>query len=714
LAPWEGARIAEYVEKQGLAVVLDEPPNTAATLAKTVGLLGRAGFPAKRIVFLLPVHPTRRDWKSADEFLPLSRSKLITLEPEEWYKARLLRSDWVEARLQEYLGGPTCTRIVLTNSAKLERLNAQLRSLSEEKFHTRLKRIYEVQAGDAAGLMQTRYILAKSVGWGFLSYHSFLAGAQLSGFVPPMLGLREGILFQQWLPADEPAAENGQGRAYWLNTLSSYVAARVRSLPLPEDPSPDLMRTDRHNGMGLLAYKLSHAYAWKPTIALMRNRVLEQIAISGCSVPTLTDSKMRQLEWIPHIGSPVKSDFEHHGLGKTELNITDPAFDLAEAILYFGLTETEERDLIQRYIEQCGDSSVEGRLFLHKLLAGIWALDRATANLADGRLSKRHAEFNSQYVRAFQFLIAQTARYCARFCRHPQEARWKSPVVVMDVDGVLDKQIFGFPSSTAAGIQALSLLHAHGFPIALNTARTLEDVKEYCRAYHCLGGVAEYGSVAWDAVSDRQEVLVSSESLEQLKTLREALRRIPGIFFNDDYHYSIRVYVYDREGTHPVPKTCVQDLLAELGLDRLKFFQTSTDTAVVAKEVDKGIGMSALLKLAGLLAAETLAVGDSDPDLSMFAAATRSYAPAHIPCWKVAGFLGCRIARHRYQRGLLEIARWIAHSDGTSCATCKDIVGSWPRESSLFARLLEVADQDPRKLMLQAVLHPDVLRTFRT
>ena len=36
--------------------------------------------------------------------------------------------------------------------------------------------------------------------------------------------------------------------------------------------------------------------------------------------------------------------------------------------------------------------------------------------------------------------------------RLAEAPQWRSPLVVMDIDGVLDKQIFGFPSTTAAGV----------------------------------------------------------------------------------------------------------------------------------------------------------------------------------------------------------------------------------------------------------------------
>jgi len=56
-------------------------------------------------------------------------------------------------------------------------------------------------------------------------------------------------------------------------------------------------------------------------------------------------------------------------------------------------------------------------------------------------------------------------------------------------------EIFGYPCTTAAGIEALSLLSGNGVSMALNTARSIAEVKEYCHAYGLAGGVAEHGAV---------------------------------------------------------------------------------------------------------------------------------------------------------------------------------------------------------------------------
>jgi hypothetical protein len=379
--------------------------------------------------------------------------------------------------------------------------------------------------------------------------------------------------------------------------------------------------------------------------------------------------------------------------------------------MHLGLSADEERLLLRKYRDDSGDHTVEERLLPYKLLAGVFALKSAMANLRDPRLIHRHQEFNQSYIEASDFLTVQLARYCGQRCRRSDAPAWRFPLALLDIDGVVDKQIFGFPSTTAAGVEALSLLHTHGVAVALNSARTLGEVREYSRCYGCVGGVAEYGSVAWDAVNDRTRVLVSDESREQMRRLWRALRRIPGVFLNDRYRYSLRAYSYEGGRTVPLPKVLVEGVIADLGLDRLRLHQTYLDSAVLAREIDKGKGLRALLELAGVGDGDTIAIGDSEPDLAMFNVASRSFAPSHMGAKSTARVLGCRITKRSYQGGLLLAARAIAHPDGRPCPRCAAC--ATPRADGLLWELLQAADRRPLDCLVRALADPMSLEAFR-
>src|SRR2546425_3852072 len=140
--------------------------------------------------------------------------------------------------------------------------------------------------------------------------------------------------------------------------------------------------------------------------------------------------------------------------------------------------------------------------------------------------------------------------------------------------------------------------------------------------------------------------------------------------------------------------------------------QPALDPGFRAKGGERGAGLGALTPGRGGGDFETLAIGDSEADLAMFAVTTRSFAPSHISCQHLAGSLGCRIADRAFQPGLLRIARSIVHPDGRSCERCRRC--DWPRvrPTDLLRRLLKVADEGKRTRLLRAVLDPMAIRTF--
>lgn len=710
LADWERATLVDVARRGGIAAIVDEPPNTGSTIAKAVGLVRSCGFDPEKQVLLVPIHPTLRGWAQGPAVVPLRGVRVVTLDPGEWHKSRSLAPEVVEHRIADYFNACGYTRARVIPSSTASAFNAKLRDSSEEKFHTRLKRIYEVQAQDEAGQSETRYVIAKSVGWGWLGYHAFVVAQRLERLIPPVFGLRDGMLYSEWLP--DAGAADDVGRDRIVNALAGYTGARAKRLALDGDPTTDLVRADQHKGSAVLAEALSRAYGWKAAAVLQQPRIRRDLTRHSCSHPSLIDGKMRPQEWVACGSDLVKTDFEHHGLGKTELNVADPAYDLADAILQFHLSPDEERALIRQYIGLSGDVRVYARLFLHKLLAGLWAIHGALDNLADARLAPRHRDFNEQYLNARMFLTIHTMRRCASACDRPRAIAWRSPLVVLDIDGVLDKQIFGYASTTAAGIEAVSLLHRHGLAVALNTARTLTEVKEYCASYGFVGGVAEYGSVVWDSVTSRERSLVGDESLEQMDRAKTALRRIPGVFLDESYLYSIRAYAFERGTTVPLPTLLARNLLAEIGADRLTFHQTFVDTTILAREIDKGRGLRSLLDTAGQAGTKTIAIGDSDADLAMFSAAGGSLAPSHLTCRSQARLLGCRIMNRPFQRGLLQAVRLLVHPDGGRCDVCRRSEAPAAHVGDLFTDLLKTADQSRSRLLVRAMLDPMALRAF--
>jgi hydroxymethylpyrimidine pyrophosphatase-like HAD family hydrolase len=709
----ERAKLRKAARQKAQVLIIDESIHSGQTLVQAVDLLRQSGFADHDIVVLNPAEPAFPHWRDSAAIQCLPKVTFISLNPPQRYKQRVLEAETkVEPQLNEYFTARGYARASIVPSEQAERLNREWRE-PPSRVDVRLKRLYEVHLDRSTGPAEVRYVLAKSVGWGWLGYHAFIAGQQLAAFVPTILGLREGILYTEWIPQHQQSGLGTYDREQLVAGLASYCAARSERLRLNSDPARDLAGEGRLKGLSALASSLGGAYNSRIVAAAERNRIRRRLSRLGCQTPILTDSKMSREEWLLAGSRLLKVDFEHHCQGKNDLGVTDPVFDLAGAIHHFGLSEDESGRLVRAYSHASGDASVAERLMFHKILVGLWSQNLATLDLKNRRLLDQHNEHHRQYVAAWNFLVIETLRECGKLCRAPAEVCWRSPFVGMDIDGVLDRMVFGFPSTTAAGIKAVSLLHAHGFPIVANTARSLREVKEYCRAYHFAGGVAEYGAVIWDAVSDQELVLISEEARQQLAEVAESLRQIPGVFLNEDYQHSLRAFTYQNDRTTPLPPLIVQDVLASRNADGLQAHHTGLDTAILARETNKGSGLLALADLVGLMKPDFLAIGDSEPDLAMFRVASQSFAPGNVACAREARSLGARIAHAPYQPGLLEIARWIVHPESGACDRCRAVDAFWPRDKPLFVSLLEGADKRSLPWTIRSAFSPSFWAAFR-
>ncbi len=693
LAGWERSELARCAREQYMAVVVDDPPSSGGTIDLGVEYIRRAGIQSDNIVQL---YPLRRIDQSQIKATEIVDKVALCLQPDEWYKHCVLSSDMVEKRLREYFLQRNFANADVIPSLEADEFNAQLQNIADIKDGAHLKRIFAVRLETRDGHFETRFVLAKGVGWGWYGYSAFLAGSQLGGFIPPMLGLRDGILYMEWLPQSKASGREFEERSHLIEKASEYVAARVTSLGLGLDPTSSLGLNSQHEGYRIFSKTLCKAYGHATTAKLMEGRVRQQFSQRTSPFPTWIDGKMAVSEWISTPFGMLKTDFEHHGFGKDELNVTDPAYDLADTILQFGLSAVEEQELVRRYIQKTGDTSVNKRLFFNKLLAGVWSLESSLYGLKK-QTCRWSAELDQQYIRAGDFLTRECARFCGDLCHRPQSPYWHSPLLVLDVDGVLDSRIFGFHATTAAGIRALRCIHAHNFSVAINTARSVREVKEYCSAYGFVGGVAEHGSYVYDAVSGRGQGLVALEALEQLEELRRALKDIPDVYLNDGYKYSIHAYVYERNGMTPLPTELVPDLISRLKLDRLVSHQTTIDTAIVANEIGIARGLNELLSFVG------------HSDLSI---ARTSLVPGKIGHPELVRGTGRQIAHASAQRGFLEMARLLIHRHGDNCRSCPSLDLDCLPEDELFLEMLETADKTRPLLLLRALLRPGVLQAF--
>src|SRR5204862_7524473 len=127
-------------------------------------------------------------------------------------------------------------------------------------------------------------------------------------------------------------------------------------------------------------------------------------------VPTALDGRMRPEDWIETPTGVFKADFEQHSFGGAELDVVDPAYDLAGAICEFSLPEPAARRLVEVYAHESGDRTVTDRLLLYEILYGVVTMQRAMGNAVAER-ADRLQEWNRRRLMARHFLVSRMNRF---------------------------------------------------------------------------------------------------------------------------------------------------------------------------------------------------------------------------------------------------------------------------------------------------------------
>ena len=725
---WERHAIAEYARKGYQAIIVDDPPHSGNTILNAFNILTKLGFELQLCKALVPNHPSKPNWHS-----PLPPHYFMTLAPDQWHRSRLLDSGPSRELLGPYFG------VLPHRINSIRRCDDQadfrqyLVGNSPDPRMKKLKRVFRLTINHGNGTTELRYVLGKSVGCGWLGYHSFLIAQRLAGHVPPIIALRDGVLYTEYFPQNEIPTSPPPDRAEILDMVADYVAARVNKLRLKTYKS---LETDQHrhnSGMRLIEKTLSRNYGRFPHDLLWRSRIGRRLRPHFEEMPTLIDGAMQPNEWIFHDNRLFKTDFEHHGFGKGPANFVDPAFDLCDAILNFGLSDEEQSRLLKRYSEISADREVNNRILLNKLAAGLWTMNEAQEAMRSKPLSAEWYESQHQrFMAAWDFLTVETAAFCGQLYEQSKPTSWNTPLVALDIDGVIDLRLMGFPATTMAGAEALANLNANNISVILNTARSAREVKEYCRAYNLSGGVAEHGTFMWDAIAGRGQVLINAKAQQQLQILRERLSTIPGVYLDDRHLYSIRAFTYIKASKNPIdmalrsmrvaelgdgavaplPDVLISQVMIELDLDLLTAHNTTIDTTVTVRNVDKGTGLIAMRDWVLGPNAETIAVGDQEPDLAMFARATHSYAPSNLTCRLQAKLLGCNIVEQPHQRGLLSISRQILKALGRHPIAKPQKQANLSASEKLFAAALSAADDRPFQRTLKSIASPSIFDIF--
>jgi hydroxymethylpyrimidine pyrophosphatase-like HAD family hydrolase len=688
ISPWEESALQALHSPDVQVLVIDESPNTGNTFLLMLNLLRKRGVASNRICLLGAMHPARPDWRLPDTE-ETRGIQFIRLEANALHKNRLLEPNSAQPLLASYFKDLGWDDVQLVQSSQTSKLNARLEEHFKDGFQCRLKRVFDVRLVKNGAPPVVRRVLAKSVGWGWLGYQAFFAGKQLAEFVPALLGLREGIVYMDWLESVE-----GHSTGPPIEHLAAYVAARAKKLRLNSDPTFAISPGYGWTGWSVLIDSLKRAYG--PIVGRMKVSALHwNLAQYVCRAPALIDGHMKPGDWFQTRDSFCKVDYEHHNFGRTELYIVDPAYDLASAIFEFRLSPNEEQQLIAQYVQRSGDSTAADRILLWKVVRGVVEVEVSAAALDVERRSEARRILHEHFVLARNFLVHHMNRFSASLLPGRPLLQWTRRLIFLDLDGVFDSDVIGFPQATTSSLIALSRLQSHGFSVILNTARSVTDVRQYCEAYGLPGGVAESGCVFVDALAQSEISLVDPEAAEQLSRCKAAIQSLRGVFIDPNYQTAVRAFRYQGNRTQGLSETEARGVLEREGLDRLTFLPTYADTTILPNNIGKGSGLLWAKKYLRFEGEPVVAIGDNDQDLDMFRAADLAFAPANSSkaVREFAASAKCRLMRQRRQKGLLEAVMQVLHVDGRLCDKCNVLLTQAEGCGALFQRLMEVAER---------------------
>lgn len=667
--------VRSVARRGGLALVTDDPPVTGSSIAETARQLERAGFTSAAILLLLPVF-------GAEARLPLALSayEAVVLPSERWTVTEKITPAAVKAALSMLLRPRTTVLGVESVPLKSRgRARGHVRALFRVDLHD--------SATDARG---QKRVLVEGVGLGHLGRHALAAASSLERFSAPVLGLRDGLLYREWLPdSSRVGSVDKRDERSVATAIAAYVSERHRALPVAEDVS--LRLTGESPAWEVASTTLSATFgrAWPLAKVLLTDLAAKRLL--RVRRPSVVDGNTDLGQWFFRDASRrslVKVNVGEDMFSNLGPACFDAAFDLAGATARAG-TSSFVRQLRRAYAELGNEPVDEERWLLYEL-AHLWSRERTQP--------EEEAELRRARSRALQ-------RYFADVYFADLDGSAPGPLCALDVDGVLETEHLGFPALTPAAALALRALLLHGYRPVLATGRSLEEVTERCRAYGLAGGVAEYGAVSFESGTGAVRSLLPEAAADALESIRSALRAADGVHVDPDYRFAVRAYTLEHGRRVGLDPETIAAVLAPVGAGEIRPIEGEGQTDFMVAGVDKGTGLRALVAQLDTFrrpAGEpplALAVGDTTSDVPLAGLAARACAPAHAHgALSRAGFESMTMP---YQAGLAQaVGELLGHPPGT-CDLCRAPRAT--RERRIALRALGIQEQGRRGMALNAL-----------
>ncbi|MFH0926721.1 MAG: HAD hydrolase family protein [bacterium] len=379
----------------------------------------------------------------------------------------------------------------------------------------------------------------------------------------------------------------------------------------------------------------------------MKKKIRERLfnLLKG-GIRCVIDGKVGYDEWIyctsqVPIGKFLKVDYDEHAYDWCDLRVFDPLYDLAGAIFQYNLNEREEKFLVENFIKKFPlnfDNGVINRLFLYKILYVSFLAEslrvalnnKYTVGALPPSSPKEEVLQEKALKRCHTFLTNTTNTHLG----YPTKRKFvsKEPIALfsIDIDGILESERLGFSATSKSAIEAFLMLKEVGLLPILNSGRSLKEVVSRCEAFSIPYGIAEYGSVIWNASKKQKTIIPNKEQLlERQRVLRYILKE-KNIIVDPDFICGLRIT--NRPGRKfPLTEERLQKKFEALNLTRLKVIQAQGKTDIGFEGIDKGYTLKIMInKYLGKISIPIYSMGDSLSDLTMFKVSKIAYAPSNL------------------------------------------------------------------------------------
>ncbi|WP_042432219.1 hypothetical protein [Streptacidiphilus anmyonensis] len=639
-------------------LLTDDPPVTGGALAEVAAALERRGVPAAAIV---PVFACFEDPPVVPE--RLARHDCVTLLGTAWHVPSLLAPRALAELLPRLLDGVRVLDVRAAEPGPVARTG-----------HLGVP-VTAVVEHPEDGTREELALYAEWTGVGRFGRLAPQSAAALDGLVPRVRGFADGVLLRdRGRPPDGPPRCDPQPVP--PREVAVYLAERERRLPLHEDRSGRLGGRDPvwESAARTLAPVLGRA------AVLLRPALVQPLTrhlLASASRPCLVDGRTAPEHWAGDGDrGHRKLDWAEGGFASLDLACYDAVYDLAGAVAHGPADDEAEQELLRHWTELTGRGVDPARWFLFQLvqarnavrLAGGAGARSGTGDGAGDGPDLRARARRAQARAAQRFLAGALLADLDEREPAAEPRGW----CVLDVDGVLETDVLGFPAASPLGVTALRALRAHGYRPLLATGRSLAEVRDRCAAYGLAGGVGEYGAACVDAGSGRVRVVLDDARRgEGDGGLALLLASLPGHETDPLSHWCVRASLRHADGRRTgLPERETADLLRDGRFGRLfDAVPGDAQTDFVPHGADKAEGVRALLALMGEpVEPPVLAVGDGPADLPLLRWSRNGVVPSHA---RELAEGHIHVAPGAYQAGLADaVAALLGHRPG-HCPICR-------------------------------------------